>query len=213
MSVPVRATMAGLDAACAEGLTVVEWAITAAMEEAGLGMLEELQDLTLKAGLGGRLPSTWKLRVYPRNGYSLEPAAFVYSKAPRILSFFTVSRVITPQGEAFAIPVNPVIKRGGAAMTPVEVEARFNAELEPRRLASGNIGLFLDLVAARNRRRPGFRPATAKRLASGRQAEKTLMFVLVRSLRSKMLIDLVALAERWSARLPGLVEKWFGRKQ
>jgi Family of unknown function (DUF6441) len=211
MPLPIRARIEGLDATFASGLAIIEQATTAGMAEGGEGLLDELRDLTFKAGLGTRLPNTWKLELYPRGRTSLEPAAFVYSKAPKIISFFTVDRVITPLGAAFAIPVSPVIKRGGKPMSPVEVEARFNQELEARPLPSGNVGLFLDLVAAKSRRRPGFRPATRRRVAAGRRVEKTLMFVLVRSLRSVKLLDLEASAERWGFRTVTLIEKHFGR--
>lgn len=207
----IKARMVGLDAVLLDGLGRLERATTLAMEEAGEGLKEELRDKTFAAGLGNRLPYTWKLRSFPGAGASLEPAAYVYSAAPKILSFFTAARVIMPFGAAFAIPVSPVIGRGGRALNPVEVEDRFNQDLEPGFLPSGNLGLFLNLVRGRSRRRPGFRQATKGRRAQGREVERVLMFVLVRSLRSRKAIDLDTIGNRWAGRVPGLIEKHLER--
>jgi hypothetical protein len=107
--------------------------------------------------------------------------------------------VITPLGGGFAIPVSPVIGRRGKPLNPVEVEARFNQEFQVRRLRSGNLGLFLDLVRGRSLRRPGFRQATKGRRAQGRKVELTLMFVLVRSLRTKPVLRVQGAADRAAA--------------
>jgi hypothetical protein len=72
------------------------------------------------------------------------------------------------------LPARPARRR----LSPIEVEGRFNAELQPVKLKSGRIGLVIDVVAGRSGR--GFRPATARRRGQGRQARPVLMFVLTR---------------------------------
>lgn len=185
----------------------VAGAIDAAVRDATDGLKEELRDRTFQV-LGNRVAYAWQGRFYANRGEKGGPAGFVWTKAPRIIDYFRATRVVTPVGAAFAIPVNPVVKRGGRAMSPIEVEAKFNVELEARKLPSGNVGLFADLVRGRNGR--GFRPDTRGRRSQGRAPEKVLLFVLVRSLRSRKLIDLEGPARRWGARIPQLVDAKLG---
>lgn len=185
----------------------VDRAVDEALREATSGLKEEMRDLTFTA-LGRKVAYAWQERFYPNKDDPRGPAGLVYSKAPKIIDFHRAERIRTPIGGAFAIPVNPVVKRGGRAMSIAEVESRFNQDLQPVRLRSGNIGLFADLIGARSGR--GFRPATRGRLAQGRRAQKVLLFVLVRSLRSRKLIDLAGPAKRWTARIPALIDKRLG---
>lgn len=92
-------------------------------------------------------------------------------------------------------------------MTPVEVEEHFNGELHPVPLKGGGLGLAIDVVSGLSRRRPGFRPATKGRLKQGRRAESVLMFVMLRTLTSRKLIEFNEPAQRWAGRVPALVEK------
>jgi hypothetical protein len=204
VQVNAAAFASDLRRACASESARAGKAIDDAVAEATIGLKEELRDLTFVA-LGRRVAYAWQSRFYPNKGQAGGPAGFVYTKAPRIIDFFRAERVVTPLGHAFAIPVSPVVKRFGKAMTIAEVETRFNQDLQARRLPSGNIGLFADLVRARSGR--GFRQATKGRVAGGRKVELVLMFVLVKSLRSRKLIDLVAPANRWANQVPQLVDK------
>ena len=193
--------------ATAAELVRVDKAIADGVKEATDGLKEELRDRTFVV-LGRRVAYAWQVRFYPNQGERGGPAGFVWTKAPRIIDFWRAERVVTPTGRYFAIPVNPVVKRFGKAMTIAEVENKFNQDLEPRVLKGGNIGLFADLVRARSGR--GFRRATPGRRAQGRAPEKVLLFVLVRTLRSRKLIDLVEPANRWANRVPELVDKRLG---
>jgi len=201
-----RAFSAELKTAMRGELARVDRAVFEGLKEATDGLKEELRDLTFRA-LGVKVAYTWQARYFPNREDPRGPAGFIWSKAPKIIQFNSAERVITPIGECFAIPVNPVIKRGGREMTIAEVESRFNQDLEPRRLPSGNIGLFADLVRGRSARRPGFRQASKGRVSAGRKVEKVLLFVLVRQLRSRKRIDLVAATNRWAGRMPALIEK------
>lgn len=201
------AKMTGLAAALDDGFRLVEEAVTGGIEEATIGLVEDLRDETFRA-LGMKASYTWASEVYPRGGVSAAAAGYVWSKWPKIIGFHSEERVHTPIGEAYAIPTGAVPKkRGGLRMTTIEVEARFDAELQLRPLKSGNLGLFLDLVRSRSRRRPQYRPATKGRLAQGRRSEQVLMFTLVRAIASRKRIDLKAAGDRWGARVPRLIEK------
>lgn len=186
--------------------------VTAAVDEeirAGAdGLKSDLRRVTSDL-LGDKVANAWRSKFYPNKGDTRGPAGFVWSKAPKILDFFSAARLVTPVGEAFAIPTENVPRGSrGRRLTPIEVEARFNAELQPVRLKSGRIGLVIDVVAARSARRPGFRAATKRRAAQGRTAQPVLMFVLTRGpLRGRKLIDLDAFANRWGIRTAGNIEK------
>jgi hypothetical protein len=182
-------------------------AVDESVKEATTGLKEELRDQTFKV-LGRRVAYAWQSRHYPNKGQAGGPAGFVWTKAPRIIDFFRAERVVTPLGNAFAIPVASMVKRGGRTMSVHEVEQQLGQRLQAHRLPSGLIGLFANLVRGRNGR--GFRPDTPGRRAQGRKPELTLMFVLVRNLKSRKLIDLDGPANRWAGKVPQLVEQKLG---
>ena len=206
--------MEGLPAAVGAELARAERAVTAGMAKAAEGLRKELSVQTI-AALGPRLGQTWKANVYPKGGVSMEPAGFVYSKIPKIIDFNSASRVVTPvTGEALAIPTRNVPRgRRGRRLSPVEVEAHFNAELRPVRLPSGRIGLVIDVVAGLSQRRPGFRLATKGRLKQGRRPRPVLMFVLVRRVVGRRLIDVEGVAARWAQAVPRLIEQELDRAE
>jgi hypothetical protein len=216
----VRAEMLGLAEALEEGFEIFGQAELAAIEEATLGLKEELRAQTRAAGLGSRLPTTWQGRIYPNKGDIRGPAGFVWSQAPRIISLFAYGGTIAPHGGSnyLWIPTDAVplstsgprgsTRRGGKSkMTPSEVEYHFNQDLFVRRGKNGHFLAFLNLITAKSRKRPGFRQPTRRRVAAGRKAEPVLMFVLVRNLTFRKRIDLEGAANRWGARLPDLIEK------
>lgn len=178
------------------------------MQDAAAGLKAELRQQTSDA-LGSRMGMTWRSRFYQNDGDPRGPAAFVWSKAPRIISFFSADRVVTPLGRAFAIPVNPVIVRRGQRASVAEVEQRFG-KLQAIRLKDGLVGLFATVIRAKSGR--GLRQATKGRLRQGRASEKILMFVLVRSLRSRKLIDIEGLAKEWGARTANKIDRRLARE-
>jgi hypothetical protein len=84
----------------------VDQAQSSALQEATQGLKDELRQETA-AVLGTRVSLTWRSRFYPNRGDSRGPAGFVWSKAPRIIDFWSAQRVVTPLGQAFAIPGEP----------------------------------------------------------------------------------------------------------
>jgi len=179
-------------------------AATRAMKEATPELVRELRAQVTSAGLGGRLANTWRHRVYPDQGAqrgSLEPAGFVWSRAPDIISSFVRGATIRPLGgrKYLFIPTDNVPRRSGRRgstkrMTPTEVEYAFNQDLFIRNGRQGRKLAFIRTVAARSGR--GRRRGTAGRLAQGRKLEETLMFVLVRTARMPRLLDLDGPAQR-----------------
>lgn len=203
----LRASWGGLRALIEDNIYSIEESITAATEDAMLGLKDDLRDQVIAAGLGVRLSKTWRGKMYPGNGASLEPAAFVWSKAPTIIVAFNTGGTISPRfSRFFAIPTDRVPRGRGRGrrtpMTPEEVEIEFNQDLVLRRGRNGSILGFVNVVAARSARRPGYRRATKGRLAQGRQARLVHMFTFVRRVRQPKLLNLQAAADRWAARIP-----------
>lgn len=209
------ASMVGLGAVLDDGLARFEAATTKGVREATTGLKEELREQT-EAVLGRRLAFTWQGNVYPKGGTSLEPAGFVYSKAPKIISLFATGATIRPLNgrEYLWIPTAAVPRarggRGGRArMTPEEVERAFNTDIYVRRGRNGNFLAFVDVIKGRSTKRPGYRPATKGRLAQGRRVEALHVFTLVRQVAGRKLLDLTGPAQRWGGQVPALIEKNF----
>lgn len=95
--------------------------ITNAVAKAGLALREELRSQVRAAGLGARLPNTWRFDVYPKGRFAYEPVALVYSKAPNIVRAFNDGTLIKAAGGKFlAIPTPNAPARGkdGKRITP-----------------------------------------------------------------------------------------------
>lgn len=185
-------------AACTAELTRVTKTIDEEIKAGGDGLRADLKRET-EALLGVRVANAWRGKFYPNKGQAGGPASFVWSKAPKILDFFSSSKIVTPKGGAFAIPTENVPRGSrGRRLSPIEVEARFNAELQPVKLTSGHIGLVIDVAggkAAGGRRR-------------SRPARPVLMFILTKGpLQGRQLIDLADFASRWAGRTADNIEK------
>ena len=135
--------------------------------------------------MGDRLANAWRGETFPRSRPSLDPAAYVYSRAPKLMDVFTRGATIYPtDGRRYlAIPTDNVPNRRGArgavaAMTPLDVEVLFNQDLIIRRGRNGHLLAFVSAVPGSRGR--GFKPATRGRLAKGREVRLVLMFTLVR---------------------------------
>jgi hypothetical protein len=193
----------------------------AAIEEVSTGHLADNREDVIGAGLGEKLARTWRTRAFPREGReTLDPAALVYvnpgkgrrGNAPTIIDFYSAANVIRPiLGEALAIPTkNTPRKSGGRGakrfMSPVEVEARFNAELVPIRMKTGRTGLFIPVIAGLSTKKSGYRPATKGRIAQGRASELVHMFTLLRQVTGRKRLNHPAIASRWQSRFPSIVE-------
>lgn len=204
----LKAEITGLSAALDAELFRIERAITGAMKDATDGLKDALRGQVQAAGLGDRLAKTWRGEVYPKGTTSLEPAGYVWSKAPRIIAGFAGGATIYPKASSYlAIPTERVPRGRGrgfkARMSPEEVEHHFNQDLTLLRGKRGQILGFVDVVEARSRTRRGLRQATPGRLAQGRQRKLVLMFIFVRRVRLPRLLDLQQAANQWGARVPG----------
>lgn len=169
----------------------------------------DLRAETVSGGLGPRVANAWRGETYPKGRDSMGPASYVKTNAPRIIDAFSRVQVILPtDGRRYlAIPTKNVPLKGrGRKMTPVEVEASFNQDLilRPSRTRRSAFLGFVNVIQAKNLK--GWRRATAGRLAQGRAVKLVLMFVFVRSVKTRQRLDLAAVAARASAAYPGMLD-------
>lgn len=201
-------------------LAKMERAHTNAVTEWSEGLQQDLRDDVIASGLGERLARTWRQKAYPERGKtSLDPAGLVYvnpgkggrGNAPTIIDFYSAARVIVPLiGEALALPTKDCPKTGASRggkrfMSPLEVEARFNAELFPLRLKKGGMGLFIEVIPGLSTLKGGYRPTTKARIKAGRASKVVMMFVLRRNVKGRKRLNHPAIHRRWVAQFPALV--------
>lgn len=211
VSQPLKNQLAAVEKEFSRGATRV-------MKEETTALKNELRQQITEAGMGKRLADTWRAQVYPKGATSLNPAGFVWSKAPIIIDSYVRGATIRPVNGAkwLWIPTKNVPRRkragnyssslgkraGGTAMTPLEVELHFNSELHVF-FESGRGFSTIDTVSGL---RGGFRPATAGRLAgrrgmAPRKAKPVLMFTLVRGVKMPRLFDLQGPTDRAAGRI------------
>lgn len=201
--------------------------VTAAIGEAAQGLKESWADQIRAARLGERLARTIKVRVYPQGQTSVEAAALVSTKAPKIIDAYARGATIRPVNGAryLWIPTDDVPrKRQGNALTPTEVEARFGRELiviNPghRRVAStpsrvhGGVA-FAGFKGLAIRKASGkWRNATPNERTRGKRSfrqvsqEFVIMFTLVPNVRVAKRLDLDILQRQVDAAYPAILEK------
>ncbi|WP_010338035.1 DUF6441 family protein [Sphingobium yanoikuyae] len=192
--------------------------VTKAMTEATVYLKDLLREEIVGAGMGRRLSQTWRHRVYPDYGkqrFSLEPAGFVWSRAPEIIDAFSRGVTIRPiAGEGYLwIPTKNVPPRRrsgnyasslgkrprGTRMSPEEVELTFNAEFIIQKGKRGSLLAFLDLVRSNNKktyRKPTDIRIKGRKGLEPRAVQRVLMFVLVRQAKMPFRFNLQAAADR-----------------
>jgi len=186
-----------------------EKAVTAAVRLAGSGVKAGWRAQIVSAGLSERLGRTIRDQYYPQRGESIEAAALVYSKAPKIVGAFDQGVVIrSKDGFWLAIPTAAAGKGArGRRITPGDWERRTGRRLKfiYRR---GRPGLLVDTGEVLPRARVMKRDGTS-RAARGFRNRSVVMFLLVPQVRLAKRLDLDAVAREWLDRLPELVvENW-----
>lgn len=147
-----------------------------------------LRDDVRKAGLGEKVANAWRANIYPKSAsaHTHAPTVYIYTKAPLIVSAFSEAQTIVAKNARWlAIPTENVPRKGKKRMSPVEVEARFNQDLIIIQGRGQQALAFVDVVKAKSGK--GYRRKTKGR--SGRASELVLMFVFVRQVHTKKLLD------------------------
>lgn len=201
---------------------------TAAIAEAAQLLKRDLQDDVLTGGLGNRLAKTWRSRVYPASGVSLDPAGLVWTKAPVLIDAFERGVTIrASRGPWLAIPTKEAGKRAPtgsgapafgsrngktARVTPAGFERRTGLKL--RFVYQHNKPSLLVVDAAKRDalgRAAAYRGKGRGSKLYGPKGVTIVVFILVRQVRLRKRLNVDAATERGAARIPGLLVKhWRG---
>jgi len=187
-----------------------ERAVTAAMRQAGSDLKADWRGQITGAGLGQRLARSIRNKTYPERGESLDAAAFIWSKAPKIIHAHDKGVLIrSKNGFYLAIPTEAAGKgRGGARLTPGEWERRRGIKLRFIYRRGGP-----SLLVAEKARINTRGTAVASRSKTGRGQVTAPIFLLVPQVKLRKRLDLARDAERVAGSVPGLVvEKWVESK-
>lgn len=185
----------------------IERAVTSGMRDAADGLKQDLREDVAAAGLGERLSRTWRGKTFPEVGESTEAAAYVWSRAPKIVDAFDRGVVIrSARGLFLAIPTAAAGKNGRSAagsrerVTPEGWQRRTGLKLRfvyrrgrPSLLVADDARINTRGLAARNRRKTG-------------QAS-VIVFILVPQVALKKRLDVESAAKRQAARVPSLIAR------
>ena len=178
-----------------------EKAVTAATREAGTSLKTAWRGQITGAGLGQRLARTIRSEQYPKGQPSLNAAALVWSKAPKIINAHDTGPLIRSRnGFWLAIPTEAAGKsRRGGRITPGQWEQRSGLRLRFVYRRSGP-----SLLVAEGRLNKGGR-AVASRSKTGRGLTTVPIFLLVPQAKLPKRLDLDRDTERAHDSMSGLI--------
>ncbi len=183
-----------------------ERAVSTAVRNAGVSLKAAWRGQIIGAGLGARLANAVRSDSYPKGQPSLNAAAMVWSKAPKITAAHEQGALIrATDGLWLAIPT-PAAGRGarGKKITPIEWEQRTGRAL---RFVywGGRIAKLVDDGTVGHRRLGDDLNWTNKRAGKRTRRQSKLIFVLVPQTRLKKKLNLFGAAEQIGAGLPAAV--------
>jgi hypothetical protein len=193
-------------------LRAIEHAVASGTKDAGRGLKTGLRRQVTSAGLGQRLANSWRDKHYPNE--KLDAASLVYSKAPAIIRTFDEGALIRARrGRFMAIPTENAPRRGTdrRKISPANFpEHRYGQlRLVPRK--NGPSLLVVDGVRASLSRKTGslrgFGKASDRARRTGSGLTTVVMFVLVPQVKLEKRLDVEREAERWSSKLPLLIDQ------
>ncbi|UWQ90410.1 hypothetical protein K3727_16765 [Rhodobacteraceae bacterium M382] len=186
-----------------------EKAVSAAMREAGTSLKSDWRDQIIGAGLGRRLARSIRSEFYPKREPSLNAAALIWSKAPKVINAHDTGPLIRSRhGFWLAIPTDAAGKsRRGGRITPGEWEQRSGLRL--RFIYRRNHPSLLVAESRLNTRGKAVR----SRSKTGRGVVSAPIFILVSQVKLAKRLDLARDAMRAADSIPGLiVAKWVDGK-
>jgi hypothetical protein len=189
----------------------IERAVTSGMRDASNEMKERLREDVVASGLDDRLSRTWRGKVFPEIGESVEAAAFVWSKAPKLIDAFDRGVTIrSARGFWLAIPTPAAGARGRgpngrkSRITPGGWERRTGMRLRfvyrkrgPSLLVADAARLNTRGLAAANRRKTGH--------------STVIVFLLVPQVTLRKRLNIDEIAKRQASRVPSLIARHWPR--
>ncbi|MCJ2009803.1 DUF6441 family protein [Methylobacterium sp. J-092] len=188
--------------------------ITAGMQQVTDGLKADLRSEVTGAGLGQRLANTWRGQTFPTAGVSADAAAYVSTKAAKLIDAFDRGATIRAQNKKYlAIPTDEAgvkhisISKGSGRITPAVWERETGIKL--RFVPSKTGGVLVAPAryrrqAIRFQKRKSFKPI--KEGAADKGRDFVVIFVLVPQVKLRKRLDVDATAKRWAARVPAAIE-------
>lgn len=162
---------------------------------------------------GSRLANTWRSNVYPvaNPTKTLDPTGLITSNATEIVSAFDPGGTISPvERKYLAIPTKNVPRtRAGRPMSLGEMQFTYGNIIRPIKGKNGQIVMVMPAIAAKNKR--GWRKATKRRIAQGRDIQMVVMFILVRQVRLKQSLNWRRITQRLQTEFPQVVQAAIAR--
>lgn len=189
--------------------------VTRAMTDVTSGLNSDLREDVKGAGLGDRLANTWRGETYPKSKDSINAAAFVWSKAPKLVSAFDLGVAIRGRNRKYlAIPTLEAGVQAGAGkrrrISPESWSRETGVKL--RFVSKGNHAL---LVAdahyvrqpARWRARKNFKPIRQPRLPGAKTY--VVVFILVPQVTLRKRLSVAPHAQDWAGKVQGLLQQYW----
>lgn len=182
-------------------------AVRAGMNAAAQGLKAEWRRQVEAAGLGSRLARTIRAETFPRKPSS-NAASLVWTRAPVLIDAFDRGAMIRSEDGFFlAIPTEAAGQRGlgRKRVTPGGWEQRTGIRLRfvyrrgaPSLLVADNARMNTRGRAVLNRRK-------VRRDGIQTGSMTVPIFIMLPQVQLKKRLDLAPAAERWAARIPGLI--------
>ncbi|MDP3405046.1 MAG: DUF6441 family protein [Brevundimonas sp.] len=200
-------------------------AVTGGMREAAELTKQDLRAATSQALSGNALPRAWRSRVFPASGSSVDAAAWVETKAPKLIDVFSRGATIRARAGSFlAVPL-PAAGRFGLKRGTAGFGVTTNSRGVRERITPGGFerrtGLKLRFVYGKGRK--AYLVVDSAQLTRGLAApyrgrgrgsrlygpsgQTIAVFALVPQVTLRKRLDLDVIADRAGARVPGLIVK------
>lgn len=198
--------MAGTEADLAE-------VMTQAMGDVAVYVKNDWREAIIEAGLGPRVANTIRAKVYPDHQFSLDAAAWIDTKSPKIID--ASSRVQTIRSKTGRWLAWQTEAAGPKRISPANWERRTGLQLVFIPLRGGQSALLVAPNARLTSKGRAARNIGASRGGGGYTRLKgrttVIVYTLHRSTTTKKRWDLDALAARGLAQLDGAIAKYWQR--
>lgn len=187
-----------------------ERAVTSAIRAAGQTLKANWRGQITGTGLGSRVANAVRADSYPKGQASLNAAAMVWTKAPKITAAHEKGALIRAHnGYWLAIPTKAAGKGPrGAKISPLEWESRTGRAL---RFVywGGRIAKLVDDGTRQHRRLQDSLSFSQARAGRRTRRDSRLIFILVPQAKLKKKLNLLAAAEQVGAGLPSaIIANW-----
>ncbi|MEP0155247.1 DUF6441 family protein [Pseudophaeobacter sp.] len=210
------ALMGDLERYMADELALSEVAVTAGIRNTVTDTKHALRSEVVQAGLGRRLANSWRSKMYPGAGHSLDAAGVVYTKSPHLIRAFDQGVTIKGKTSSWlAVPTEHAPKRGTdrKRIHPGNFpESRLGELRFIYRKGQASL-LVVDNQRQRKGKRGGFAPSRSKRaLKTGNGLATVIMFFLVPQVRLKRRLNVKKETDHQAAQLARQIDDEFRRR-